>query len=52
LSRHTRFILAILAVLLLLAAILLLVYSLGPTPVDSLLATVVPTLMTPPQVTP
>jgi hypothetical protein len=52
LSRHARFILAILAVLLLLAAIFLFIYSLGPSPVDSLQATLVPTLMTPPQVAP
>jgi len=52
LSRRARLTLAIVAALLLLAAILLLVYSLGPSPVDNLQATLVPTLMTPPQVAP
>jgi hypothetical protein len=52
LSRRARLTLALVAALFLLAATLLLVYSLSPSPVDSLQATLVPTLMTPPQVAP
>jgi hypothetical protein len=51
-SRRARLTLALVAVLFLLAAMLLLFYSLSPLPVENLQATLVPTLMIPPQVAP
>lgn len=51
-SRRTQLTLVLVAALLLLAATVLLAYSLAPQPVENLQSTLIPTMLTHPQVVP